>query len=399
MRWRTVSNAAWGIIGVLLLLLAAAWVLGRLSSALAPFVIAFLIVFFMQGAVRSLVRRGMSRGVAVLACFAIGFLVVSVAGVFIIPALSRQFVDLVQRTPEYVSVAEGMFAELQLRFSAVVVPEWLRIAMQSVTESLSRIAVRVGNAVAQGILSAGSGIATVVFDLFLGLVIAFWTLKDLPKIREELQVLAGHRYEKDLKNLIDTLSRVVGGYLRGQTIASLVTGLISWIGLSIIGVPYALVLGIITFIFNYVPYVGPFLAGLIAATVGLFVSPLTAVLAIVVVVAAQQLTDLFVTPRVMAEQVDLHPTLVIFSLLVGGTLFGFWGMIFAIPVAATVKGLFVYYYERRTNRPLATEDGALFRTAQCDESVECPPDGETRESPTEQEPGVISPSDDTPKRS
>ena len=69
----------------------------------------------------------------------------------------------------------------------------------------------------------------------------------------------------------------------------------------------------------------------------------------------------FVTPRVMSDQVDLHPMLVIFSLLVGGTLFGFWGMLFAIPVAATGKALFVYYYERRTQRQLATEDGALFR--------------------------------------
>jgi len=214
-----------------------------------------------------------------------------------------------------------------------------------------------------------------VFDVFLGLVIAFWTLKDLPKIRQKLRMLAGHKYESDLENLIETLSRVVGGYLRGQTIASLVTGTLAGIGLAIIGVPYALVLAIITFIFNYVPYIGPFLSGLIAGFVGLFVSPLIAVLAIAVVIGAQQLTDLFVTPRVMSDQVDLHPTLVIFSLLVGGTLFGFWGMIFAIPVAATGKGLFVYYWERRTDRPLATEDGALFRSVQCDDPDEpCEPD-------------------------
>jgi predicted PurR-regulated permease PerM len=164
--------------------------------------------------------------------------------------------------------------------------------------------------------------------------------------------------------------RVVGGYLKGQTVASLVTGALAGVGLAILGVPYALVLAIITFIFNYVPYVGPLLSGLLAGAAGAFVSPLTAVLAIAVVIGAQQLTDLFVTPRVMSEQVDLHPVLVIFSLLVGGTLFGFWGLIFAIPVAATVSGLFVYYYERRTNRPLASEDGALFKSAQCDDDAD-----------------------------
>jgi predicted PurR-regulated permease PerM len=187
-------------------------------------------------------------------------------------------------------------------------------------------------------------------------------LKDLPKIREELITLAGEKYEADLENLVSTVVRVVGGYLNGQTVASVVTGTLAGIGLAILHVPFALVLGIITLVLNYVPYVGPLVSGLIAAVVaGLMVSPLAALLAIVIVVAAQQLTDLFVTPRVMAEQVDLHPTLVIFSLLVGGTLFGFWGMIFAIPVAATGKGLFVYYWERRTQRTLGSHDGALFR--------------------------------------
>jgi predicted PurR-regulated permease PerM len=142
-----------------------------------------------------------------------------------------------------------------------------------------------------------------------------------------------------------------------------VTGTIATIGLAIIGIPYALVLGVITFIFNFVPYVGPFSAGLIAAMVGLFKGPLYALLAIAVVVVAQNFTDNVITPRVMSEQVDLHPILVIFSLLVGGTLYGIPGLLFAIPVAATMKGLFVYYYEQRTSRQLSSEDGALFRAA------------------------------------
>jgi len=220
------------------------------------------------------------------------------------------------------------------------------------------------------------------FDLFIGIVVAFWLLKDLPTMQKEFVRLAGPRFEDDAENLVVTIDHMVGGYLKGQTIASLVTGAIVAIGLAIIGVPYALVLGLLTFILNYIPYIGPFIAGVAAAVVGLFVSPLTALLAIVIVVAAQQLTDTLVTPRVMSAQVNLHPTLVIFALLVGGTLFGITGMLFAIPVAATGKGLFVYYYERRTKRSLEREDGALFRAApgECeegesdDDSEECAQD-------------------------
>jgi len=189
------------------------------------------------------------------------------------------------------------------------------------------------------------------------------------------------------------MGRMVGGYLKGMTIASLVTGTVAGIGLYIIGVPFAFVLGVITFVFNYVPYVGPFIAGLLAATLGLFVSPLVALGAIVIVIGAQNLTDALVTPRVMSSQVDLHPTLVIFSLLIGGTLFGFWGMVLAIPVAAVAKALFVYYYERRTFRQLATENGALFKTTQCDDGSpepcdepEVPPDAD--EARTGEHPGT-----------
>jgi predicted PurR-regulated permease PerM len=183
----------------------------------------------------------------------------------------------------------------------------------------------------------------------------------MPKIREEIIVLAGPKYEEDAEHLLTTVVRVVGGYLRGQSIASLTTGTLAALGLSLLHVPYAIVVGVIAFFLNFAPYIGPFITATIAGLLGLFISPLTAVGAVVVIVVAQNFTDIVVVPRVMSAQVDLHPTLVIFSLLVGGTLFGIAGILFAIPVAATCKGLFVYYYERRTERQLSTENGALFR--------------------------------------
>jgi predicted PurR-regulated permease PerM len=367
MRWRTTAYAAWAIIGILVLLATAGYAIGRITSAIAPFLLAFLLVFFTYGFVGSLERRGLRRVAAVALTFAGMFLVVSVVVVFLVPLVSKQAVEFASQIPRYVRDAEDLVLELQARFSAVVVPDWLSATVQQVISALSSMAVSAGQNIARGIVSAGSGVATVVFDLFLGVVIAFWTLADLPKIRAELQVLAGEKYEADLENLLRTVVHVVGGYLKGQTVVSLVTGTLAGIGLALIGVPYALTLAILTFFLNFVPYIGPLVSGAVAGLVGLFIGPWTALFAVLIVIAAQQVTDLFVTPRVMSDQVDLHPTLVIFSLLVGAALFGFWGMILAIPVAATGKGLFVYYWERRTNRQLSSEDGALFRSVPCDD--------------------------------
>lgn len=385
MRWRTTANVVWSIIGVLVLLVAAGMAFGRVSGALGPFVVAFLIVFLLQGAVTNLERRGIPRTWAVASCFVATLLGASLVAVFLVPPAVRQIVEFAEAVPGYMREGETVLSALQQRYGDISVPEGLSSTVGAVADSVSGTVVSTGRAVAQGVLILGSGVATLFFNFFLALVIAFWTLKDMPKIRRELRVLAGDKYEDDLENLVGTVVRVVGGYLRGQTIVSLITGLIAWIGLSLIGIRYALVLAIITFILNFVPYLGPIVSGFIAGIVGLLTSPLTAVLAVVVIIAAQQLTDLVVTPRVMSEQVDLHPTLVVFSLLIGGTLFGFWGMVFAIPIAATVKGLFVYYYERRTNTLLATQDGALFRSNVCDDdSDECVPN-ETADAPADQE--------------
>lgn len=392
MRWRTTAYAAWAIIGVLVLLATAGYAIGRITSAIAPFLLAFLLVFFTYGFVGFLERRGLRRVAAVATTFAGMFVVVSLVVVFLVPLVSMQAVEFASQIPRYVRDAEDLVLELQTRFSAVVVPDWLGATVQQVVSSLSSTAVSAGQNIARGIVSAGSGVATVVFDLFLGVVIAFWTLADLPKIRTELRVLAGEKYEEDLENLLRTVVRVVGGYLKGQTVVSLVTGALAGIGLALIGVPYALTLAILTFFLNFVPYVGPLVSGAVAGLVGLFVGPWIALFAVLIVIAAQQVTDLFLTPRVMSDQVDLHPTLVIFSLLVGAALFGFWGMILAIPVAATGKGLFVYYWERRTNRQLSSEDGALFRAAPCDDvdgqpdaaGEECAPTDSATDHPTDE---------------
>ena len=360
-RLRTLAVTVWAIIGILGLIAVALWGLGMIAGALVPFIIAFMLVFLLNWPVRELSRRGLSRGWATLVCILATILILggmlTLAGPFVV----RQLVSLGNASPVYLARMEALAASLEARYAVIAFPQWLAGFITAASTRLSTLAITMGNDAAKMLVSTGSGVATGLFDFFIALVIAFWALKDLPKLRGELIVLAGPKYEADAEHLILTVTRVVGGYLKGQTIAALCTGTIATIGLYFLGVPYALVLGIMTALLNYVPYVGPFTSGLIAGLVGLFHGVWMGVLAVVVIAVAQNFTDSIITPRVMSEQVDLHPILVIFSLLVGGSLYGIPGVIFAIPVAATGKGLFVYYYEQRTDRQLTSQDGALFR--------------------------------------
>ncbi len=373
-RLRTTAVSVWAAIGVLILIAVAFWGLGKISAAFVPFAVAFIIAFLLNWPVKLLAARGMSRGPAVLTCMLVGAVTLGVTVTLLAPPVSRQVLSFAQAAPAAFAQLEVAALQVQTRFSDMVIPTWTRGVIQSASVQVSQLAVKIGNDLASLVLNAGGDLATGFFDVFIALVIAFWALKDLPKMREEVLLIAGPKFEDDAELLIGTVNKVVGGYLKGQTIASLTTGTLAAIGLAIFHVPYALVLGIITFFLNYIPYIGPFAAGFIAGLVGLFVSPLTGLAAVLVIVVAQNFTDTVITPRVMSEQVDLHPILVILSLLIGASLFGIAGMLFAIPVAATGKGLFVYYYERRTQRPLSSEDGALFRGSGGDTADDPEPD-------------------------
>jgi len=173
-----------------------------------------------------------------------------------------------------------------------------------------------------------------------------------------------------------------------MSILSLVTGVIVTIGLSVIGVPYSLVIGLLATVLNFIPWIGPTITAIVAGIVAAFVSPLHIVGAVVICIGAQQATEYFLQPRVMSEQVDLHPLLVIFSLLAGSTLFGFPGLLMSIPVAAIAKGLFVYYFEKYTDSKLTSEGGALFRTPSEEAGDGCERDGT---QPEEQD-GHVDPS-------
>ena len=380
-RWWRLFVVSWALVGCALVVAIIGWSVGKIAGALTPFILAFVITYLLRGPVTYLEGRRVPRGFGVLICYLIGLGILTLIGVLIVPLVERQLVEFLKDFPGYVDRAGQIWADLSSRFGALQLPAWFDKAALSIRDSIAKDSTRLSASTASGVLTAGTQAASFVFNVLFAFVIGFWALKDYPKIREELLVLlSGRNSAHEAEHIMSTVSTALGGYLRGQLIVSVVTGSLAGIGLAIVGVPYALVLGIIVGVLNIVPYLGPLIGGFAAAVSAAFVDPWLALWAILIVIAAQQFTDVFITPRVMSDQVDLHPLLVIFSLLVGGTLFGVVGMLLAIPVAAIAKGIFVYYYEKLTDRDLATEDGVLFhRAGSVDDSDVDADDGSSKE--------------------
>jgi predicted PurR-regulated permease PerM len=370
-RWTHVLTVTWSLVGIGILLTAAGWLLGKVSTALVPFLLAIVIVFMFRAPVAYLERRGMKRGAAVGICYLISFAVFGVALGFLVPALVAEIRDFIVAFPDYYERASQMVLDLQNRYQALIVPPWMEDALANLQDTITKQSAEWSQVLAKEIFSVGGSALSMLATSVIALVAGFWILKDLPAINAELLLLAGPGRRDEASIVTSKVSRILGGYLRGQLTLSLVTGSIVAIGLTIIGVPYSLVIGLLAAILNLIPWIGPALTAIIAGIAAAFVSPLHILGAVAICIGAQQITEYFIQPRVMSEQVDLHPLLVIFSLLAGSALFGFAGLVLAIPVAAIGKGLFVYYFEKYTDSKLSTEGGALFREKDDDGPVEC----------------------------
>ena len=141
------------------------------------------------------------------------------------------------------------------------------------------------------------------------------------------------------------LNELMGAFLRGQLIVAAIVGLLISVGLASLKVKYALVIGTVAAVFEFIPYFGPVIAAVPAVLFAFVQSPATALWAVVLVVVVHQVEGAVLQPQVMSGSMDLHPLTVIFSILVGGELLGIWGMFLAVPAAASLKLIIGYLAE------------------------------------------------------
>lgn len=380
-RWKRAGVRVWTIIGALIVAYVALWVLGRISTALAPFLLALVVVFMLNPVVRVFERQGrVPRVAAVAMAYGVVGAIVTVAMLFVVPPAAEQLAAFFGEFPRAYARANEFWFEALRRYQALRLPAWIDQFAATLQSGLTARLGAWSSALAGGVFTVGSQTVTLVLDFVLALVIAFYLLVDYRTIRDEILSLFRGARREEAEHVMGQVTKTLTGFLRGQLLVAFATGVMAALGLWIIGVPYAGVIGAITGILDVIPYLGPLVGGVIAAISAAFVSPWLALWAVVVIFVVQQIEGLFLAPRVMSGQVDLHPVLVIFSLLVGATLGGLVGMLLSIPVAAVAKGLFVYYYEKHTSETLASEDGALFRDANAESRKRKPAEGRPRSS-------------------
>jgi predicted PurR-regulated permease PerM len=203
-----------------------------------------------------------------------------------------------------------------------------------------------------GLVGFISGAFTFGVALFGILFVAVYLLADVRKVKAAYLKAAPARYRRDARDLWDAFGVSLSRYLGGLVFVILIQGVLAFLALKILGVPYAILLGAWVSITAIIPYLGPFLGGIPAVLVALiFESPTTAVLTVVAYVLIQQFEGNFLTPRIQGNALQVHPIIVLLAVIGGAQLAGLAGVVFAVPALAVVRVFFDFFRVRlRTSR-------------------------------------------------
>ena len=234
-------------------------------------------------------------------------------------------------------------------------------ALRSIADVASTYITQLASGLGAGIFPFISSFTSQLFIVFLGIVLAYWLALDYPRIHREIGIIVGGERETSYRFMVAILSRSVGGYMRSMVITSFVNGVLAFVGLAIVGHPYAALMGVLTGVMHLVPVLGSWISSFAATLLAVFYGPVLAIWTLVITMVAQNVTDNVISPKVMQSSVKIHPAMNLAALVVGSTLMGPLGMVIAIPLCAALKGLFVFYFEKETGRALVSYDGAIFQ--------------------------------------
>lgn len=308
-----------------------------LKTVMLPIVIASVLYVLLEPIVSWMQRNGIHKVVAIsiVLLALIALLVFFVAST--VPLLTEQFAEFRERLPQVWENASRL---------SKTVEAWLSENFNITLEGgglLPSASTMVQQWSGKLIGRASGVLADIVLWIFLIPLITFFFLRDFRSLRNRLISFAPNHLFEETLSIYHKVSAQLEMYVRGVMLQSLIMAVVTSIGFAIIGLPMAIVLGMLAGIFNLIPYIGPLL-GLIApllVALSLSIDP-ALLLSTVIVVAVGQLNDnLLVVPTILARAANLHPLVALLAIIVAGNLFGLMGMVFALPVLASARIIFI----------------------------------------------------------
>ncbi|MEX0971582.1 MAG: AI-2E family transporter [Paracoccaceae bacterium] len=306
------------------------WLLG---NAILPFLVATAIAYFLEPVVQRLQRWGTNRLWAVILISLLSLLVVVTIFLLVVPLLIQQATALFSVAPDYIARLTAFLGE---RFPALFEPESpLRKAMTGLQSVLKDFGVAVVNQV----LNSSLAFVDFLLLVFVVPVVTFYLMLDWPRVLEAIDKWLPREQAGTMRLLAGQIDKVLAGFVRGQLTVCVILGSFYALALAAIGLQFGVVIGIFAGLVSFIPFVGSLMGGILSIGLALYQfwgEPVWILVVAAVFLIGQLVEGNVLTPKLVGGSVGLHPVWLLFSLSAFGALFGFAGLLVAVPVAASI---------------------------------------------------------------
>jgi predicted PurR-regulated permease PerM len=331
-------------------------VLWLLSDVLLPFVAGMVLAYLLDPVARRAERLGIGRAVSALIVLTLVIVVLVVVVMAAAPVVSKQFVDFIENLPGYVTKLQSLVADPSRPWLAKIFGGQISDPGKSV-----------GNLVTQGsgyvagfltsVWSGGRAVFSVLSLLVITPVVAFYLLLDWDRVIVTVDGWIPLPYRDTVRGLARDIDHAIAGFVRGQAVICLILAVYYAVGLTLSGLNFGFLIGLMTGLLSFIPFVGALTGFLVAAIVAIaqFWPSWTPILMVVgVFLIGQGLEGYILSPKLVGAKVGLHPVWMMFALIAFGYLFGFVGLLIAIPLAATIGVLLRFALRKYLESPIYT---------------------------------------------
>lgn len=319
------------------------YVLSKLKWLFIYFSFALMLAYFFDPLYRYLIHKKVPRVLAIIVVFGIIIALLILTIVFLIPSMINQLNILYKEIPNFIENYQNLILSIKPQLSKFINPADVEILLK---ESLSELQKGVLGFSQTIIIYLSNIVSSITFGIVIIPLILFYLMRDLVIFKENLYIFVSRENKKEFKEVLEEIDRIVSGFIRGRIMVCFIVGALIGIGLYFLNLKFALIIGIVSGIFNFIPYLGP-IVGVVLALIFALGQPWWTLLMIVVLfVLVNQLEAIYLNPNILGKGLGLHPLTVILSILICGQLLGILGVLVAVPLAAILKVLAIRYLVR-----------------------------------------------------
>ena len=316
------------------------YVLSKLKWLFIYFSFALMLAYFFDPLYKFLLNKKAPKVLAIIIVFGIIIALLILTIFFLIPSVINQLNILYKEIPNFIENYQNLILSIKPQLSKFINPADVEILLKENLSELQRNVLGFSQSI---IIYLSNIVSSITFGIVIIPLILFYLMRDIVIFKENLYIFVSRENKKEFKEALEEIDHIISGFIRGRIIVCFIVGTLIGIGLYFLNLKFALIIGIVSGVFNFVPYLGPIVGVILALIFALGSSWWTLLMILILFVLVNQLEAIYLNPNILGKGLGLHPLTVILSILICGQLLGILGVLVAVPLAAIFKVLAVRY--------------------------------------------------------